>query len=429
MTLVFRHPSFVVIGGLIMPGEVWLGLAAFGFFLVLWLVLPSRLRQKATEVLHHHRAAGLATTDQRPLTAASADDSGQRSTASRPSAVGGRLSEETPDFVRLRSLPHIHGHQGPRYAVEGRVDGFPFTLPVKSGLRRNPLPTLPLVGGGQGGGPLLSEVFSVEISGMRLERSSLTALPEAVLDALEDLRYAGRLPRYAFQSSPVHRGGAGVGMLPIYPWGKGWRLHEPEGPILEADDLGTLRRRLAHYLTLPADDLTLLALSPELRWVPPLCVIQPIERDMPWLPVFALDGTLSVRVDEREFAVSRHGGEEIFALYDQVASYLVQSGVVHDRHDLALTCIGPELWDSLAPGLRRNGVTLGYYDWPAGKRRTYLLPVCENGHDLVVAYGHDDRLTLYLAADLQSLRRRVGEVLWKRGLLTSPEYLVMRREM
>ncbi len=389
-----------------MPGEVWLGLGAFGFFLVLWLVLPSRLRQRAAEALHHHHAAGLATADQRPLTAASSDDTGQRSAAGRPSAVGGRPSEEMPDFVRLRSLPRTHGHEGPRYALEGRVDGFSFTLPVKSELRRN---------------PLLSEVYHVEIGGIHLECSSLPALLEAVPDLLDELRYAGRLPRYAFH---VER----ETLLPVYAWGKDWRLHEPEGPIMEAGDLGTLRRHLAAYLAMPVEDLTLLALSPELRWVSPVCAIQPIEREAPWLPVFALTDALSVHVDGREFAVPRNGGEEMFALYEQVASYLAQQGVVRDSHDLMLTCIAPEGWASLAPCLRRNGVTLGYYDGQAGKLRMCPLPVYENSRGLVAAYRHDDHLMLYLGTDLPSLRRRVGDALWKGGLLSSSEHLIVKRE-
>ena len=158
---------------------------------------------------------------------------------------------EMSKSVFLRSLERKENGHGARHAIEGNVDGFPFTLPVAYE-RHN------------GNGHPPCEVFSVDVGGTKVEHNHLTALPDAVIDVLDSLLYASRLPRYAFHSANPE-----PSMLPVYPQGNGWMVHEPEGPIIKADDLDALRSHLAAYLDLPDDQLTLLTLSSELRWMLP----------------------------------------------------------------------------------------------------------------------------------------------------------------
>lgn len=158
---------------------------------------------------------------------------------------------ERANRVSVRSLASQPEQDEAHYIIEGSVDGFQFALPVEH--KRN----------GSNGGSAKS-MFKVEVGGAKVSHDEITFLPDAVIDALDQLLYAERLPRYAFQipGQPA--------LLPVYPSGKGWLLHEPDGPILKADDLSALRRHLAGYLDSHTDHLAMFELSSELQWVSPM---------------------------------------------------------------------------------------------------------------------------------------------------------------
>ncbi|MCS7311548.1 MAG: hypothetical protein NZ742_01330 [Acidobacteria bacterium] len=380
-----------------MPAEVWWGIAAFGFFLVLWAVLPSRLKKDVWDKIHlhgHHAS---------PTTPSPAHKTGHEVVVPARTPMPSRRSRVRSDDTRTGAfLESVTGHRGngvPRYVVRGTFDGFAFALPVHCELYRD--------------GGLLCERFHIELFGFRLTCRQLADLPEMVLDVLAEVAYGGRLPRFAFRT----RSGPTV-VWPVYPWERAWRILEPEGPILEAGDLGTLWLRLAHYLGVSMEDLEVLRLTTELRWATPIGVLRSVADEYLRVPVYAEGSVPWATVGGRDLTAAPAGEDAWLAFLEHVESALQMSD------GLVLTGLPESLWQRIAGGLTSLPSALRYYETRQGRLVNTTIRVFCNSRAYVAACPEGgSAYALYAAPDLASLRHRVATNLWRRGRLTHPDHL------
>lgn len=386
-----------------MPAEVWWGIAAFGFFLVLWAVLPSRLRKDVLDKIHHiHIHPHGHPTGATPSSHAH-ETVHEVLAPARTSAPSRRPRVRPTDDARTGAfLESVTGHRGngdPRYVVRGTFDGFAFALPVHCELHRD--------------GGLLCERFYVELFGFRLMSYRLTDLPEMVLDTLAEVAHGGRLPRFAFRT----RSGPAV-VWPVYPWGRTWRILDPEGPILEAEDLGTLWLRLADYLGVSMEDLEVLRLTAELRWAAPVGVLRAVADERLRVPVYMEGSVLRATVGGQDLTVARASEDAWVALVEHVESAL------QAPDGLVLTGLPESLWQKIAGNLTSLTSALRYYETRQGRLMITTIPIFRNNRAHVAACPEGDSVyALYTAPDLASLRSRVATTLWRRGRLTSPDHL------
>ncbi len=306
--------------------------------------------------------------------------------------------------LRLRPLS-TGGHAGEAgYVLEGFLDGRWFAVPVR-----------PLPGSGESRG----ERYGVEVMGIRLEVERLPALVEAVHRLLDALAYAGRFPDYALEIPAM-----GLA-LPVYPWGAGWRVHEPDGPILEAPDVGTLRQRVADAHGLPAESIAVRILSDEMGWAPPAAAFRPALGSTPWLPVlWSRSGWRLHLGGERLTAPATGGGG--WALWERAAAWGVHIGWLPREEDLAVEVWGSEAWAALAGALSPEAFGLRFYE-SARRLRSVLLPVHRLGERWVAVDEGADRRVVFLGRDLEDLRGRVGEALYAAHRLPDPGMLRIER--
>lgn len=382
-----------------MPSEVWWGITAFGFFLVLWAVLPSRLKKDIATRIHLHGHHAGATSSSHTHETLHPEVVAPVRTPAPPRRPRVRPPDEAQNGAFLESVTGHRGNGGPRYVVRGTFDGFAFALPVHCELYQD--------------GGLLCERFRVELLGFRLTALRLTDLPEMVLDVLTEVSYGGRLPRFAFRM----RTGSTV-LWPAYPWGRAWRVFEPEGPILEAEDLGRLGLWLADYLGIPAEDLEVLRLTTELRWAAPVGVVRSVADERLRVPIYMEDGTLRAIVNSQDVAVALAGEDAWLTLLDRMESALRSSD------GLVLTGLPETLWQKIAQGLTAQAGALRYYEARQGRFVAMTIPVFRNGRAHVAACPEGDTAyALYAAPDLASLRERVAAILRRQGRLTHPDHL------
>jgi len=304
--------------------------------------------------------------------------------------------------LRLRPLPARHGtRKEPAYVLEGFAEGRWFSVPVHP--RTD------------------SEGYRVEVMGLILEEARLPALLDAVGRLLEALTYAGRFPRYAL-GIPA----AGVA-LPVYPWGSGWRIYEPDGPILEAGNLGALRQRLAEAHWLPEEAIAVWALSEALTWVSPAAVFRPAAASLPWWPIVRSRSGWELDLDGERWTAPGDGAGG-WSLWERVAARGIQRGWLPTVEDLVLEVWDPGAWAAWAEVLVPAAFCLRFYE--AGPRlHAVRLPVYRLGGRWGAVGSEGARRIVFWGRDLEDLRGRVGAALHMAGRLADPQGLRIEKAL
>jgi hypothetical protein len=303
----------------------------------------------------------------------------------------------------LSGHPPREGTERTPYLLEGFWDGERFATPVR------------FLGRSERDG----EGYAVEILGVSVVQPRLPLLVEAARRLAEDLRYAGRLPRYAL-GVPA----AGMAFL-VYPWGAGWCAPVPDGPILEAEDLGTLRRRLADAHGLPLEAVVVWGLSPNLCWTPPLGAFRPLTAPMPWIPLMGgLEGWCVHRGEEIVRAPATLAG--LWDLWETVARWGIHRDGRTGPTDLVLEIGDPLAWARVTGDLPPPRALLRFYE--AGPRlRPVALSVHPWGKEWIAVAEGAPGGTIWRGADPEDLRRRVGWALREIGRLTDPAQVRVER--
>ncbi|QWK11919.1 MAG: hypothetical protein KNN16_06400 [Thermoflexus hugenholtzii] len=381
--------------------EVILGGLGFAFFLLLWGILPHRIHQARRS----NSDGSIPSPHQ--VEALRVEAEGVKAEANRvvrvPSVRSPAGLSVDDRLFHLRVLPNSSRNGGPWGVLEGQIGGWGFRVPVFFEQVR--------ING------TLRERYRARIWGCRCEATAIPDFREQAEDVFRALEYAGQLPLYALQRSEPHD----PALIPIYPWGEGWRVHEPDGPILEAMDLGTLRRRVADAHGLPVEAVQVRVLSEELAWVPPAAVFRPAVGWGPWMPV-AWSGT-SWRLHLAGAPLSAPGdGAGIWSLWKVVAARGLERGWLRVPEDLALEVWSAAAWEVLASALPEAMAGLRFY--ASGPRfRAVLLPVYRYEDRWMAVYAEEDRWTIFVGGDPADLWRRVGEALHAAGCLADPQAL------
>ncbi len=364
--------------------ELLSGLLAFGFFLLLWVILPHRLHRAQHSMVSRSEET---TVRETPMVVAEEPPS---RFPHQPEHVGASL--------RLRMSASPERRNGMWGVLEGEWGTRKVALPF--GMERV------RVNGA------LQERYTAIVGGLRCQHTAPYGLKEIVEEALQGLSYAGQLPLYSFG----FLGPAGLQMAPVYRLQE-WRVAEPEGPILSARDLRVLREHLADLWGCPAEAVKIYRLSEAMSWVPPLTVLSDFEGRL-WVPVFLERGRLIYPhgLEERELHATPDSMWE--ALLVGLGSWIHEGCRIDMTEPLAHEIRGHESHDQLRGFIAQNG-RLRPMTWP-------IYRYCEWWIALLDEDGEWTRGVL--ASDRESLQRLAGRFLVREGYLRDPAALRVIRE-
>jgi hypothetical protein len=259
------------------------------------------------------------------------------------------------------------------------------------------------------------KTFTFEVCGFRQETSNPDKLPLMVGQLVNALVSTARLPSYVFIA---RRAGE---IYPVYTIGREVFATTPGGPIFRHVELAKVREYLADYLNTigilgengVSDKLHVRGVNLHtLGLRRPIFYLKkrvPGETDF-WAPVFETgDGkriytyAASAR---REVPIA--DGQEVIFLRELVAQALLTDGRLHDLHDLRPDRLFPDYWERLKVTLNPegsipvNGITIPIYS------NSYVWVGLEVRAD-------EDRYSLYVGRDAESLRRRIQIDFERRG--------------
>ena len=263
----------------------------------------------------------------------------------------------------------------------------------------------------------IREVYSTRIAGLPVEKGNLQSLMTVLDRYIRALIRFERLPEYMFH--------VGTDAWPIYHLPGQLVTRYPGGPVFSAPDIAELRIWLADHFKQTGrirnrKELGILYFSPsDLQVYPPRCTLR--APGIPDIPVFAKrNGTgaeLLAPVNSHTVAVSDNGGAAIFDLHRAVGEYLSQRGRLSDLSQVTVRKVTPEQWQQIEATLCLHEQALLHYRRMNGRLERQRIPVYAVGDGRLVAARTNrvGRVVLYVAADIQTLRLRVGEELSGRG--------------
>jgi hypothetical protein len=272
----------------------------------------------------------------------------------------------------------------------------------------------------------LLEAYSTSVAGLFLEKGNLGSLERTLDLYLSALIHFGRLPEYAFK--------VGNKAWPIYRLPDQLVTRYPGNPVLGGSTVGELRVALADYFKITGlirnrKELDILILSRhDLQLYPPVCAFRGDKiADIPAFPIVNGQVTaLSAPVNTSSIDVSSHNGLGILDLYEAVGEYLIQRKKLDRPTDLTVRKLSSRTWQSLRAVIEPYDRALAYYDDKDGRLVRRVIPVFANGKHLVAS--RTNRLTrtaLYLAPDIWHLQGQLGQELYSRGKLSSPDYVTV----
>ena len=270
------------------------------------------------------------------------------------------------------------------------------------------------------------ETYSTSIAGLYLEKGNLGSLEKTLDLYMGALIHFGRLPEYVFR--------VGNKAWPIYRLPDQLVTRYPGNPVLGASTIGELRVALADYFKISGlirnrKELEILILSRhDLQLYPPVCAFRADKiADIPAFPIENEQGlALSAPVNTTSIHVSCHDGLGILDLHEAVGEYLIKKGKLDRPTDLTIRKLSPQTWQSVQAGIDPYDRALAYYDDEDGRLVRRVVPVFANGKHLVAGRtNHLKRTTLYLAPDIWHLQGQLGQELYSRGKLSSPDYVTV----
>ncbi|WP_376790722.1 hypothetical protein [Thermoflexus sp.] len=361
--------------------ELVIGLLAFGFFLVLWVILPHRLHRP------QHRMASAPE-------GATAEETPTRILEGSPARVSDQL-EPAETSLGLRISPSTERRDGVWGVLEGEFEARRIALPIVMERIRTD--------------GVLQERYTAWVGGVQCQHTTPYGLKKAVEEALQSLTYAGQLPVYSFALSKP----TGMQMAPVYRL-KEWQVMEPEGPILSAGDLKVLRERVADLWECPAEALEIYRLSEAMSWIPPVAVLTDPEGGQ-WTPVFLEGGCLIYPDGLSESVVPVASGSAWEALL------LGLRARIRDRCIIDLS--GP-----LVREARESMMGSGYQLRGFVIRSGWLQPVSwpiylDCGWWIALLDGDGEPIRGILASDRESLRGSMGWLLAQEGSIRDPTAL------
>ncbi|HXF68701.1 MAG TPA: hypothetical protein VNK89_02745 [Thermoflexus sp.] len=361
--------------------ELVIGLLAFGFFLVLWVILPHHLHRPQHQIVSSSEGAAAEETPTKILEESPARVSEQ--------------PEPTETSLGLRISPSTERRNGVWGVLEGEFGARRIALPV--GMERIRTDGV------------LQERYTAWVGGVRCQHTTLYGLKKAVEEALQSLAYAGQLPVYSFALSKP----TGMEMAPVYRL-KEWQVIEPEGPILSARDLKVLRERVADLWGCSAEALEIYRLSEAMSWIPPVAVLRDPEGGQ-WTPVFLEGGCLIYPDGLSESVVPVASGSAWEALL------LGLRARIRDRCIIDLS--GPLVREA-RESMTGSGYQLRGFVIQSGRLQPVSWPIyLDREWWITWLDGNSEPIRGILASDRESLRRGMGWFLVQEGSIRDPTAL------
>lgn len=279
----------------------------------------------------------------------------------------------------------------------------------------------------QAGQGIVKDIYSAEICGFRIEAGNLQNVVRLAERLVPGLINLARLPTYIFVARRSRR------IYPVYTVGDEVFATTPGGPMFRHVELAKVREYLSEYLHAvgelgapgKSETLHVRGVNTEtLALVRPVFYLKkrvPGENEF-WAPVFPSDDGQTIYTyaasAKREVPVT--DGHEVLALRDVVAEALIADRRLRHPFDLRVDRLLPDYWARLQGALKPQPQQL-----LAGSSggAALALPIFRNAQVLLAAEERSDegRWGLFVGASVEDLRNRVGQDLYRRGLIPGPE--------
>ncbi len=372
-----------------MPVELVWGLLGLTVMVVLWVVLPHHIHQK-------HNGNRADTTPARTTTV--------RSEAESPQSADPHVSHDSPDtahfsnrHVAITRTAALTSNVSPTqlnvrimpgrnaYHLHVHAPSKTFVLPVRSAIERC--------------ATLRRERFSTEILGIPMQTCTLQSLITEVQHTLETLASGAHLPEYGLQTEQA--------VWPVYVQSGKWMLHDPDGPIVEAPTLETLRIRWADCLRMPRSAITPVMISSDLRWVPPVGYVQSRSAHLQRLPIF-FDGCLvhsPIGVDTVTIPLPPNP----LSLLKTLMEFCASRAIFPDGSGPAVCTVASALWPEEVFATAVFHTQLKFYTPHNGRLHVRTLPVLEDRLGYVaIDTCNPETYALFVASSLAELRQWIA---------------------
>jgi len=266
-------------------------------------------------------------------------------------------------------------------------------------------------------------VYSTRVAGLLLEAGNLNRLEELIDDTLKKIVRLEKLPEYFFQVEDS--------AWPIYHIGDEYTTRYPGGPIFTTPDIAGLRRWLGdHFKAIgriqQRREVNLVYLSSyDLQLYAPYCVLRTPDEDVPDIPIFPIIEknviTLMAPINSHTEVVDFSAGKGIFALFDDVSSFLTKEKLLNSPYDLTIRKLSGDAWQKLEKNLSSENTALVYTRDYDGTQKNVSNPVFKEGELYIAARANRlGNYVLYVAPSLNELQVLVGKELSSYGALQTP---------
>jgi len=278
--------------------------------------------------------------------------------------------------------------------------------------------TLPVYWRSNGLHPILKEIYTAEVGGIRIEKGNLQSLAEAVHDAVAALTARKALPYYSIALP-------GSTKIPVFLVGD--QLRVEYGAIrLASEDISDLCQKMSKKLILTKEirrkeDLRIsIFLWADLRLYPAAFIVRD-SRGRIWFPIFMHVGrvgsALNFDLPNRPSKIFKTA--ELPLLLGEVSRHLslTESKAIHQR--VFLDLVRDDFWAELRKALRKEDVCLRYES--LGQKREISV---YSASGLLIAA---DKPRIYFGVDQGELRDVVAESLREERLVPSATSISIER--
>ena len=365
--------------------QIFWGWIGFLFFLMLWAILPARLRRRVT---------GHPTVPA-PVRSVPSTPQKETDTSATLQSPAEQVRERIGELhVYLTTTPAAAGG----YAIAGHLNGFAFTIPVQSSVRRN------------GRGAMRQEMFRVDLLGMHIVARSLRELLPRVETVLQGLMWAGHGPAWAVR---VHLPNQTVCYIPVYANATGWSTHIPDGPMTHASDAHSLLTRIATCMGVSVNACEPVMPNTQLQWITPVGYLHASDHPDRTYPVFYADGTIRVVGVDRLHAYPATEPIRWLEWAPRLAA------AFHRPMVLVITDIADTVYLAETPSAR----AFRCLQQDNGRLRSMQIPIWQIAEHHVAVIHQNGRLTLCTAPQPEELRAHTARYLVRSGQIPEPDHL------
>ncbi|MCM8778547.1 MAG: hypothetical protein NC834_02005 [Candidatus Omnitrophica bacterium] len=270
--------------------------------------------------------------------------------------------------------------------------------------------------------PILKEIYSCEIAGTVLEKGNLSALKKILPDFIEGLVNYKTLPYYYINIFGEIR-------TPVYLVEKKLQVRFSDGAYFSGLDISSIYKKIiGHFISTrrikQEEEIELgLLYWKELRLFPFGFSFVDFNEKI-FIPIFyKVDGEINLNYDVIGQPSRILPLENIFDLWQEIASSLVTSGIISSLYELRIEGLVKELWERIRSLVNPLDSVLSFYK----DGQKIILSIFQTKTKELFCLQEQVRLRLSFGQDIQDLRERLAKGLIKARKIRDVSELVLER--